>query len=72
MIGSVFERHSTKNTAFPLFSHHSRFIDDTVLTVATAYAILNGVPDRGDFVWLEFDPQAGRRCPTPRFRGPVL
>ena len=39
MIASVFARHSTTNTDFPLCSHHSFFTDDTVLTVATAYAI---------------------------------
>ena len=42
MIASVFERRSTTNTDVPLCSHHSRFTDDTVLTVATAYAILDG------------------------------
>ena len=42
MIASVFERHRTTNTDFPLCSHHSRFTDDTVLTVAKACAILNG------------------------------
>lgn len=60
MIASVFERHGTTNTDGPLCSHHSRFTPDTVLTVATAYTILNGMPNRGDIVWFEFDPQAGR------------
>ena len=60
MIGSVFERRSTTNTDVPLCSHQSCFTPDTVRTVATVYAILNGVPDRGEIVWLEFDPQAGR------------
>ena len=60
MIASVFERRTTTNTDVPLFSHHARFTNDAALTVATAYAILNGVPDRRDIVWLEFDPQAGR------------
>ena len=71
MIGSVFERRSTTNTDVPLCSHHSRFTDDTVRTVATAYAILDAVPDRGDIVWLEFDPQAGRkqRCSNDHATG---
>ena len=60
MNGSVFERRTTTNTDVPLCSHHARFTDDTVRTVATAYAIVDEVPDRGDIVWLEFDPQAGR------------
>ncbi|MBW1901034.1 MAG: ADP-ribosylglycohydrolase family protein [Deltaproteobacteria bacterium] len=40
VIGSVFERYPTKSTAFPLFSRHSTFTDDTVLTVAIAFSIL--------------------------------
>ena len=41
VIGSVFERFPTKSTDFPLFSHGSTFTDDTVLTVAIAWSILN-------------------------------
>lgn len=40
VIGSVYEAHPIKYTDFPLFGRHSRFTDDTVLTVATAYSIL--------------------------------
>jgi ADP-ribosylglycohydrolase len=40
VIGSVHERHGLKTTEFPLFVEYSRFTDDTVLTVATASAIL--------------------------------
>jgi ADP-ribosylglycohydrolase len=43
IIGSVYERHPIKTTSFPLFVERSRFTDDTVLTVAVAYAILHGV-----------------------------
>ena len=41
IIGSVYEAYPIKTTRFPLFSTASRFTDDTVLTVAVAYAILN-------------------------------
>jgi len=41
IIGSVFERYPTKSTDFPLFSRYSPFTDDTVLTIAVAWAILN-------------------------------
>jgi ADP-ribosylglycohydrolase len=41
VIGSVFEHCAVKSTEFPLFRRYSRYTDDTVLTVATAYAILN-------------------------------
>jgi len=43
IIGSVFEAHSIKSTDFPLFNRYSRFTDDTVLTVAVAYSILEKV-----------------------------
>ncbi len=44
VIGSVHEYIGTKTDRFPVFDAGSRFTDDTVLTVATAYAILEGVP----------------------------
>ncbi len=40
IIGSVYEGHAIKSTKFRLFNRYSRFTDDTVLTVATAYSIL--------------------------------
>ena len=43
IIGSVFEANPVKHMDFPLFSPHSTFTDDTVLTVATAFAILEKV-----------------------------
>jgi len=42
IIGSVYETHSIKTEEFSLFSPGCRFTDDTVLTVATADAILAG------------------------------
>jgi len=42
IIGSVYETHSIKTEEFPLFSPGCRFTDDTVMTVATADAILTG------------------------------
>ncbi len=41
VIGSVFERSPIKSMDFPLFSRYSTFTDDTVLTVAVAWSILN-------------------------------
>lgn len=43
IIGSVFEADPIKTTEFSLLSKHSRFTDDTVLTVAVAEAILYGI-----------------------------
>ena len=44
VIGSVHEYRVTKSTEFTLFDPHCRFTDDTVLTVATAHAILTSTP----------------------------
>ncbi len=58
VIGSVFESSPIKSTEFPLFSRHSRFTDDTVLTVAVAYSILKGVDYASSFKTF------GRRYPN--------
>ena len=44
VIGSVHEYAMKKSADFPLFDPRCRFTDDTVLTVATAHAILTGTP----------------------------
>ena len=43
IIGSVYKAGPIKTIRFPLFSPHSEFTDDTVLTVAVAHAILEDV-----------------------------
>ena len=43
VIGSVFEFNNIDNENFELFGPKSTFTDDSVLTVATAEVILNGV-----------------------------
>lgn len=40
-IGSAYEWHRTKQMDFPLFTKGTKFTDDTVLTIATAYVLLN-------------------------------
>ena len=40
MIGSTFEARPIKRTDFPLFQPGAQFTDDTVLTVASAEALL--------------------------------
>lgn len=42
IIGSTYERHSTKSTDFELFTPQSTPTDDTVLTIAVADCILHG------------------------------
>ena len=60
IIGSVYEHHPIKTTAFPLFQSGSRFTDDSVLTVAIADALLTGQSYR-DAVrdWGRRYPRAG-------------
>ncbi len=45
IIGSIYEgrRNRIKHTDFPLFNPRSSFTDDTVLTMATAEALLHGL-----------------------------
>lgn len=43
IIGSVYEHHPIKTVDFPLFQPGCRFTDDSVLTVAVAYAIMEQV-----------------------------
>ncbi len=43
IIGSVYEWYRIKTTEFPLFQDDCDFTDDSVLTVATAYSILQDV-----------------------------
>ncbi len=43
VVGSVYEWNNIKTTDFPLFQESSFFTDDTVLTVATAQVILDGI-----------------------------
>ena len=63
VVGSVHEHHPTKSTDFPLFARGSRFTDDTVMTVATAQAILDGIPYEVAYrTW-------GRRYPNAGYGG---
>ena len=41
IIGSCYEHHNVKTKDFPLFSRWSKYTDDSVLTVATADALLH-------------------------------
>lgn len=43
VIGSLYESFNIRTTEFPLFDYYSHFTDDTVLTVALADSILNGI-----------------------------
>ena len=66
IIGSVYEANPIKTTEFTLFSEYSRFTDDTVLTVATARALM----EDGDYAatYRKF----GRRYPTAGYGGAFI
>ncbi len=66
IIGSVFEASPIKTTDFELFSEWSRFTDDTVLTVATAQALLTGMD------YAEAYRTFGRRYPRAGYGGAFL
>ncbi len=60
VIGSVYEHRSNGSTEFPLLTDASRFTDDTVLTVATAEAILRGTDYESAYrSWASRYPDAG-------------
>ena len=63
IIGSSHERSPRKTTHFALFDSHSRFTDDSVLTLATAHAILTG--QSYESAYREF----GRRYPDAGYGG---
>lgn len=63
IVGSVYEWHNIKTKDFPLFRDDCFFTDDTVMTVATADALMNG-GKKDDFIdaykkWGRMYPNAG-------------
>lgn len=66
VIGSVYEHSAVKHTEFPLFQTHSRFTDDSVLTLATAEALLES--REYGATYREF----GRRYPRAGYGGTFL
>jgi ADP-ribosylglycohydrolase len=60
VVGSVYEFKNCKGIHFPLFSAGSRFTDDTVMTVATADALINERPFREAYQdWFHRYPNVG-------------
>jgi ADP-ribosylglycohydrolase len=49
IVGSVYERNNIKTKEFPLFRDDCFFTDDTIMTCATAEAIMNG-GEKDDFI----------------------
>lgn len=65
IIGSIYERENCKSKDFPLFGTDNTFTDDTVLTIATADAILNQVPSAEGY--REYYKRYSRRYPQAGF-----
>jgi ADP-ribosylglycohydrolase len=63
IIGSIYEHDPTKSADFPLFQPACRFTDDTVLTIATASAILEGTSYGAAY------RRFGRRYPNAGYGG---
>ena len=63
VVGSIYEGRPTKSTDFALIDSRARFTDDTVLTMASAEAILSG----GDYAELYRD--LARRYPHAGYGG---
>ena len=60
VIGSRFEWHNLKSKDFELFNGYSKFTDDTVLTVATADALLHHIDYTQAYqIWGNRYPHAG-------------
>jgi len=66
VIGSIYEGRPYKGTDFPLVDGRARFTDDSVLTLATAAAILDG----GGFA--EYYKDFGRRYPRAGYGGSFI
>jgi ADP-ribosylglycohydrolase len=66
IVGSVYEARPIKRKDFPLFDSRCTFTDDTVLTIAVAWAILSKKPYR-DAVW-----EIGRRYPHAGYGGSFI
>jgi len=63
VIGSVYEHRPIKTLDFPLFDAHSRFTDDSVLTIAIADAIVQGM------AYAEALKTYGRKYPNAGYGG---
>ena len=66
IIGSIYEHHSIKTTDFPLFGKGSAATDDSVLTIATADALMN------DQDFARSYKSYGRRYPNAGYGGMFL
>jgi ADP-ribosylglycohydrolase len=66
IVGSVYEARPIKSKDFPLFDSRCTFTDDSVLTIAVAWAILSGKPYRDAVL------EVGRRYPHVGYGGTFI
>lgn len=66
IIGSIYEGHPIKTKDFPLFGSRCHFTDDSVLTLAVAKAILEGVSYQAAI------REVGRRYPRAGYGGSFI
>ncbi len=66
IVGSVYEARPIKSKDFPLFDRRCTFTDDSVLTIAVAWAILSGRPYRDSVL------EIGRRYPNAGYGGSFI
>lgn len=69
IVGSRFEGHPTKSRAFDLDHKRCRYTDDTVLTVATAKAILDGAKQSREPEYASTYKAFGRKDPHRGYGG---
>jgi ADP-ribosylglycohydrolase len=66
VVGSIYEGRPIKRTDFPIVDSRAHFTDDTVLTVATAHAIVSGASYGSEYKRL------GRRYPAAGYGGSFI
>ena len=66
IVGSVYEWHNIKTTEFPFFREDCSFTDDTVMTIATADAIMKGGTEDA---FIDAYKEWGKRYPGAGYGG---
>ena len=71
IVGSVYEFHNHKSKSFSLFSHHDKFTDDTVMTVAVGMGLLRAFETDADLLdtLTDFLHDYGNRYPHRGYGG---
>ena len=68
IVGSVYEFHNTKDYGFHMITSHSRFTDDTVMTLAVAKWLTGDKAHKGSCL-IECMQELGRKYPNAEYGG---